>query len=99
MFDREYQHITFSGHAARQMLRRSISRDEVITIIKSGDIINDYPDDTPYPSCLILGFTKQSPIHVVLAMDHSTQTGIVITAYIPDLKLWSEDFKTRRPEQ
>ena len=88
--------VIFSGHAIRQMFNRRISKNNVLHIIKNGQIIIDYPDDQPYPSCLLLGFIDDKPIHVVLANDKENQTGIVITAYIPDPLLWSDDFKARR---
>ena len=86
----------FSGHAIRQMFHRDIAKDDVIRAINTGQVIIDYPDDTPYPSCLILGFIDDNPIHVVFAFDRENKTGIIITAYIPALKLWAEDFKSRR---
>lgn len=59
-------------------------------------MIINYPDDFPYPSYLILGYAQKKPIHVVLAMNQQQQTGIVITAYVPDKELWTDDFKNRR---
>jgi len=32
----------------------------------------------------------------VLAYDSTTLTGIVVTVYIPDTGLWTDDFRTRR---
>jgi len=78
------------------MFHRAIKKDDVVRAVNNGQIIIDYPDDTPYPSCLILGFVDDSPIHVVLAFDRENNTGIAITAYIPDPELWTEDFKSRR---
>ena len=65
-------------------------------MLSEGVVIKEYPDDTPYQSCLLLGFVNNKPIHVVFAVDDASETGIVITAYIPDPKLWTEDFKSRR---
>ncbi|RKY09012.1 MAG: DUF4258 domain-containing protein [Planctomycetota bacterium] len=92
----DYKRVIFSGHAIRQMFSRAISKDDVLVVIRDGEVITDYPDDKPYPSCLILGFVKNSPIHVVFTFDRETKIGIVITAYIPDLRLWTENFKSRR---
>jgi hypothetical protein len=92
----DYNRIVFSGHAIRQMFRRRLSKKDVIEAIDCGHVIIDYPDDTPYPSCLILGFVKEEPVHVVLAFDQDSQIEIVITAYVPDLHLWTDDFKSRR---
>jgi len=92
----EYSQIVFSGHAIRQMFHRGISKNEVIKVVNNEQIILDYSDDRPYPSCLMLGFVNHRPIHVVFAIDEENKTGIVVTAYIPDSKLWTEDFKLRR---
>jgi hypothetical protein len=92
----EYRQIKLSGHAIRQMVKREITKNDVLEVINNGEIVIDYPDDTPYPSYLMLGFVNDRPIHVVFASDWKNGTGIVITAYIPDSKLWTEDFKSRR---
>ncbi|MGA2093395.1 MAG: DUF4258 domain-containing protein [Sedimentisphaerales bacterium] len=92
----EYERIIFSGHAVRQMFSRGIAKNDVLAIIEHGQIIIEYPHDKPYPSRLMLGFMKDVPVHVVFAIDKEQRTGIVITAYIPDPHLWSENFKSRR---
>ena len=47
-------------------------------------------------SALIFNFVEGKPIHVVCSYDESTDTGYVVTAYIPDQNIWSNDFRTRR---
>jgi len=81
------------------MVHRKIARNDVLEIINNGKVIIDYPDDTPYPSCLILGLVNDNPIHVVIASDWENRTSIVITAYIPDSKLWTEDFRSRKDKK
>ena len=92
----KYKQIIFSGHAVRQMFRRNLNKNNVLKVIKNGEVIIDYPEDKPFPSCLILSFIDDRPVHVVFAMDNNKQRGIVVTAYIPDPQFWAEDFKTRR---
>jgi len=42
---------------------------EVFEAISSGKIIENYPEDEPYPSCLIYGrTTKNRPLHAVCAL-------------------------------
>ena len=68
---------------------------EVDEAIQNGEIIEEYTDDKPYPSCLIFGLTKrQRPIHVVCALDSTDSMVIVITTYQPSPELWIEN-KTR----
>ncbi len=88
--------IIFSGHAIRQMFEREISRDDVHRVIADGRAIAEYPDDMPYPSQLLLGMAHDRPIHVVLAYDDQTHCGYVVTVYVADPELWSDDFTTRR---
>ena len=85
----------FSGHAIRRMFERQVMPHHVTEAVNNGEIIAGYPDDKPYPSSLILGYTKQRPLHVVLAQEPSG-TCQIITAYWPDPLIWSTDFKTRR---
>jgi hypothetical protein len=89
--------IFFSGHAIKRMFERSIGRAEVMEVIRSGDIIVEYPDDEPFPSRLMLGLSANRPLHVVVASDDGTGTCYIITAYDPDPALWESDFRTRRP--
>ena len=90
------KNIIFTGHAIRQMFQRKILKDDVKEVINKGEIIFDYPDDTPFPSMLLLGVVNTRPIHVVVAYDAVDETGYVITAYEPDTKLWTQDFKRRK---
>jgi hypothetical protein len=88
--------VLFSGHALRRMFERGLSRDAVLETIAHGDEIATYPDDHPYPSCLMLSFVGQAPIHVVVAREPGTRICFVVTSYRPDRNLWSNDFRTRR---
>ncbi len=86
--------ISFSGHAVRRMFERGVSQQEVLQVIEAGESVAGYPDDQPYPSELLLGFSGDKPIHVVIAYNEANC--IVITAYIPDSNLWNDDFRTRK---
>lgn len=65
-------------------------------VVAVGEVIADYPDDQPYPSCLLLGFADSTPIHVVVARNPVDGECVVVTVYVPDTDLWTDDFKTRR---
>lgn len=48
------------------MQERDISRADVKKCVLEGEIIEDYSDDFPHPSCLIFGYTiNDKIIHVV----------------------------------
>lgn len=58
--------IRWTLHALERLLKRGISQDDVTQAISSGEIIEQYPDDYPYPSCLLLGTTNAGEaLHVV----------------------------------
>jgi hypothetical protein len=78
------------------MFFRRISKNEVKQVITYGEIIEEKPDDSPFPSYLILDFVNVKPLHVVFSYDKVTDTGYVVTAYIPDSNLWTDNFRTRR---
>ncbi len=60
-----------------------------------GEVIEEYPDDEPFPAYLLLDFVRGQPIHIVFSYDQETDTGYVVTAYIPTLERWENDFRTR----
>jgi hypothetical protein len=95
--DMDCEAISFSRHALQRMFERAISPDEVHTALADGEVIADYPDDTPYHSMLILAFVGKRPLHVVVARDDSARHCYVITAYVADQTLWKSDFRTRKP--
>jgi len=78
------------------MLERDIGKQEVMDVIENGELIEDYPDDRPYPSCLMFGVVNKRPLHVVVADNAVESTTIVITVYPPDSHTFMTDFKTRR---
>jgi hypothetical protein len=78
------------------MYERRITEEEVIHVIEHGEVVEDYPDDYPYPSSLILGLASGRSIHVVVAVEPGTKTCYIITVYLPDPERWASGFKTRR---
>ncbi len=81
----------------QRMYERGISAAQVRQIIQAGLIIESYPNDTPYPSRLILGWVDGRPIHVVVAYNAAEDVEIVITTYEPDRDKWESGFRRRKP--
>jgi hypothetical protein len=48
------------------MFQRRISAEDIRELLESGTIIEDYPDDTPYPSCLVSGKVSGRALHCVV---------------------------------
>jgi hypothetical protein len=78
------------------MFERRISDPDVRHELATGQVIEQYPNDVPYPSYLMLGWSGTRPLHVVAADDQPGQRTIVITTYEPDPAEWQPDWRTRR---
>jgi Domain of unknown function (DUF4258) len=88
--------LLFLPHTIRQMSRpdRMITTKDIEQAIFTGDVIEDYPEDTRGHSCLILGYGQDNrPIHVVCAPKDEYLA--IITTYIPNSLQWTPDFRVR----
>jgi hypothetical protein len=80
-------------HAIKRRIERKISTDDIEQAVLTGEIIEEYPEDKPFPSCLIAGLTKKNePIHVVCAIAPLVK---IVSVYVPEEKEWV-DYKRRR---
>lgn len=86
----------FRIHAVQRMNERGITVREIHEALETGTVIETYPDDTPYPSRLILAWRGPRPIHVVVADNPQDDETIVITAYEPNPNQWDSAFSRRR---
>ena len=87
--------VEFTAHTHMRMREREITVDEIYAGIDTGEIIEQYPDDKYYPSCLVLCFrVNGKPLHFVCGLGDNKI--YIITLYDPDLERWENDFKTRR---
>ncbi len=77
-------------------MERGLARHEVLTTLRSGEEIEDYPERFPFPCALFLHWTGGRPLHVVAAFDQTSQWVFIITVYRPDLEHFDQDFKTRK---
>ena len=89
----------FSSHAKEEMLYDEygvIHEQEVKEAIESGEIIEEYHKDKPYPSFLVFGKTKAArPLHIVCAPIEAEKTLVIITVYQPNPELWI-DYRRRK---
>jgi hypothetical protein len=82
-----------SQHALERALERDIWKEDIEHAIIHGEIIEEYEDDKPYPSCLIYGKDKKgTPIHVVCAFSPIIR---IITIYSPHEDKWI-NYKRRK---
>ena len=97
---RRITHCRFTDHARRELEEEPLGViyvGEVLQVLETGEIIEKYTDDTPYPSCLIVGWTEaKRPLHIVCAPVPTEERLIIITTYQPDSNRWEADFKRRK---
>ena len=87
-----------TSHARREMSPKEddISEKELVEAISKGGIIEEYPNDKPFPSCLIFGRTERGrSVHVVCAYSKEDDIVIIITTYEPAINKWI-DYRYRR---
>lgn len=89
--------IQITDHCFHKMLERGISYEEIKICILHGEIIEDYPNDYPYPSALVMECSVGKPVHVVAGL--SDDLLWIITAYYPDPHKWESDHKTRKEKK
>ena len=88
--------LVFRVRAIERMFRRRIGEEDVRYVLTDGEEIESYPEDTPYPSRLVLGWRGSRPIHVVAAEDTEGERTFVITVYEPSPDHWEPGFRRRR---
>ena len=86
--------IQLTEHALLRCRERNIKLDEVEQCILNGEIIEEYPDDYPFPSALFLYITSNHPIHILAGLGEDRLW--IITAYYPDPEKWNSDYRTRK---
>ena len=84
--------IFFSNHAVKQMFQRNISMEDAKFALHNGVLVNEYPDDKPYPSKLLFAMKNENPLHIVCSEIFIENTIIIITAYEPSLDIWEKDY-------
>ena len=75
--------LVFRQHAIRRMFERGVTVEDIAAVLTSGVAIETYPDDSPYPSTLWLGYVGARPLHVVCAENSSENERIIVTVYNP----------------
>ena len=90
--------VRITDHAYEEAQADNLSFDEIFFSVFQGEIIEEYPEDKPYPSCLIYGDTfLGEPVHSVWAYNEANRWAVLITVYRPDPKRWI-NWRKRRPK-
>ena len=91
----EESSLRWTSHILERLFERNIGLNYVKAALANGEILEQYPNDYPFPSCLVLGYTIAGrPLHTVCGSDGTKLW--LITAYFPSPVDWLEDFRQRR---
>ncbi len=86
------ERLYYTWHAKNEMEVEEfgeIKDEEVFDAVLEGRTIENYPEDDPYPSCLIYGRTSENrPLHVLCAYSNDDNMVIIITVYQPHPDRW-----------
>ena len=90
--------IKWTAHVLARLQERGIEPSDISSCIAAGRIIEQNPEDYPYPSCLVLGATVAGKVlHTVVGIGGGYIW--LITAYYPSPLKWNEDFSVRKERQ
>jgi len=88
--------ILWTYHVNMRLEQRLINRNTILDSIDSFQIIESYPEDKYLPSYLLYAKNNDLLFHLLVAVDIEYNNIRVVTAYVPSLEKWMEDYKTRR---
>lgn len=89
------EQVIYSKHFIDRCRQRNIRLRDAENAVLTGEIIETYPDDYPFPSCLILGSDLgHNILHVVCAQGDNSL--YMISVYRPSTDKWESDMKTRK---
>ena len=88
--------VQWQRHALERLFQRNIKREDVFKVLLSGETIEEYLNDKPWPSALFLDWINGKPLHVVAAYSRQLQKVAIVTVYEPSLEYFENDFRTRR---
>ena len=87
--------LRWTNHLVIRLLQRNITQSDIELALLNGEIIEQYANDYPFPSCLVYGInTKNEIIHIVCGSNGAELW--LITAYFPDDTEWEDDKRTRK---
>ena len=88
--------LRITDHADEEAQNDGFEFDEIYFSVMHGEIIEEYLNDKPFPSCLVLGksFSGKS-IHSVWGFNEENNWAVLITVYAPDPNRWV-DFRKRK---